>query len=233
MADGLPTIFVPGLLCSPRLYSEQLPALWRLGPVAVADPTRDDDMAGIARRILEGAPARFALVGLSMGGYVALEIMRQAPERVVRLALLDTSARNDRPEQTENRRAQIAMAKAGRFSEIPDILFPRLVHREHQTDDTLEGLIRLMAEEVGPEAFERQQTAIMHRIDSRPSLSAIRCPTLVAVGDGDELTPLELSQELASGIPGAKLVVIAGAGHCSTLEQPAAVNRALLELMAP
>ena len=106
---SLPIVLIPGLTCTARLYAEQIPALWPFGPVTVADHRRDDSMAAIARRILAAAPPRFALAGLSMGGYIAFEIMRQAPERVVKLALLDTGARGDTPEQTERR--QILMAK--------------------------------------------------------------------------------------------------------------------------
>src|ERR1700716_3779957 len=98
MTEPIPILLIPGLLCSPRLYADQVPQLWRLGPVTIADHTRDDSMSAIARRILAAAPPRFALVGHSMGGYIALEIMRQAPARVARLALLDTAAHADTPE---------------------------------------------------------------------------------------------------------------------------------------
>ena len=104
MAQAPPVVLVPGLLTSPRLFAEQLPALWRLGPVTIAGIASDDTMAAIAGRILAAAPGRFALVGLSMGGYIAFEVLRQAPERVDRLALLDTSARPDTPEQTRRHR---------------------------------------------------------------------------------------------------------------------------------
>jgi len=113
MPDPLPIVLIPGLTCSARLYADQIPALWRFGPVTVADHTRDDSMAAIARRILAAAPPRFALAGLSMGGYIAFEIMRQAPQRVVKLALLDTGARAETPEQTERRKVVIALAKNG------------------------------------------------------------------------------------------------------------------------
>jgi len=127
--DGLPVVLVPGLTCSARLYADQIPALWRFGPVMVADHRRDDSMAAIARRILANAPPRFALVGLSMGGYIAFEIMRQAPARVAKLALLDTGARPEAPEQTERRRTALALAKAGRYSEVLDLAYPVYVHR--------------------------------------------------------------------------------------------------------
>jgi pimeloyl-ACP methyl ester carboxylesterase len=228
-AGPLPIVLVPGLNCSARLYGEQIPALWRFGPVTVADHRRDDSMAAIARRILAAAPPRFALAGLSMGGYIALEIVHQAPERVARLALLDSSSRPETPEQTEKRAPLIALAKQGRFAEVPDIQFPVFVHRDRHGDEVLRRLVRAMAEETGPEAFVRQQQAIMSRKDARPGLGAISCPTMVIVGDGDELTPPALAQEIAAGIRGARLVTIADSGHLTTVERPEAVNQALLE----
>jgi pimeloyl-ACP methyl ester carboxylesterase len=228
MAGTVPILLVPGLLTSPRLFEQQLPALWRLGPVTIANQTRDDSMAGIAARILADAPPRFALAGLSMGGYIAFEILRQAPERVARLALLDTSARPDLPEQTRRRHTQMDLARRGQLTEVADQQFPIVVHRSRHGDPAARELVRRMADETGPEAFVRQQQAIIGRPDSRPGLAAIACPTLVLVGDGDELTPPHLSEEIAEGIPGARLVVVAGAGHLSPLDQPEQVTRALV-----
>jgi pimeloyl-ACP methyl ester carboxylesterase len=227
----LPIVLIPGLLSSPRLYAEQIPALWRRGPVTIADHTRDDSMRGIARRILASAPPRFALAGLSMGGYIAFEILRQAPERVVQLALLDTSARPDTPEQTAARRAQIVLAQEGRLREVVDAAFPRLVHPGHRADPRLRDLMARMAEDVGVEGFVHQQLANIGRADSRPGLGAIRCPTLVLVGDQDELTPPDRAAEIATAIPGARLVEIPGSGHSSPIEQPALVTQALLEFL--
>jgi pimeloyl-ACP methyl ester carboxylesterase len=223
------TVLVPGLLCSARLYTEQIPALWRFGPVTVADHTRDHRLDHIASRILASAPPRFALVGLSMGGYLAFEVLRQAPERVAALALLDTVAYPERPEQTERRQVQIELARQGRFAEVIDLQFPLLVHPARLQDEDLRGVVRLMAEEVGPEAFIRQQMAIMGRPDSRPDLPGIRCPTLVLVGDGDQLTPPDQAREMAAAIPGSRLVIVPGCGHLSTLERPQAVTEALVE----
>ena len=231
MSEPLPSVFVPGLLATPRLYAEQIAAVWPLGPVTIADHTRDDTIAAIARRILTSAPPRFALVGLSMGGYVSLEIVRQAPERVAKLALLDTSARPDAPEQGESRRALIALARSGRFGEIADRLFASLVAPHRQGDEGLRQSVRIMAQEVGSDAFQRQQNAIMSRPDARPNLAAIRCPTLVLVGDADAITPPDRASEIAAGIPGSRLVTVADCGHLSTLEQPDAVSRALTELL--
>ena len=232
MPQSLPLVLVPGLLCSARLYGAQIAALWPFGQVAVADHRRDADMTAIAERILAAAPPRFALAGLSMGGYIAFAMLRLAPERGAKLSLLDTSARPDGPEQTAARETQIGMAQSGRFAEIPDLSIPRFLHRSRQSDPHLTGIVRQMAAETGPEAFVRQLRAIMSRPDSRPRLSSISCPTLVLVGDGDEATPPELAKEIAGGIAGARLVVVPDCGHLSTLEQPEAVNVALSEWLA-
>jgi pimeloyl-ACP methyl ester carboxylesterase len=229
MAQILPLVLVPGLLCSARLYAPQIAALWPLGPVTVADHRRDADMAAIAARILAAAPPRFALAGLSMGGYIAFAMLRLAPERIARLALLDTSARPETPEQSAGREKFIAMAQAGKLADVVETLTPRFLHRNRHGDETLKRIVREMAADTGPEAFVRQQRAIMSRLDSRPLLATIRCPTLVLVGDGDELTPPELAKEIAGGITAARLVVVPDCGHLSTLEKPDAVNAALAE----
>ena len=232
MPEPLPTVLIPGLICTPRLYLEQVAPLWQFGPVTVADHTRDDSISAIARRVLAQAPPRFALAGLSMGGYVALEIVRQAPDRVAKLALLDTTARPDLPEQTEQRQKQIAMAQQGQFADITRLLFPRFVAVAHQGDRTLKRAVRTMAEETGAAAFVRQQTAIMRRVDSRPSLAAVACPTLVVVGEQDVLTPPDRAAEMAAAIPNARQVVVPDCGHLSTLEQPDAVTQALVEFLS-
>jgi pimeloyl-ACP methyl ester carboxylesterase len=231
MAEPLPVVLIPGLLCTPRLYAEQIPALWRCGPVTVADHTRDDSMGGIARRILSLAPPRFALIGLSMGGYIAFEILRQAGDRVAKLALLDTTARPDLPEQTEQRKRQIEMAQNGKFRGIAELLFPRFVAAARRGDRALQDTVRSMADDTGAEAFVRQQTAIMNRSDSRPGLAAIACPTLVLVGEQDVLTPPDRAAEMAAGIPRVTQIVVPDCGHLSTLEQPRAVTRALTDFL--
>jgi pimeloyl-ACP methyl ester carboxylesterase len=231
MSEPTAILLIPGLLGSPRLYAEQVPQLWRLGPVTIADHTRDDSMSAIAQRILVSAPPRFALIGISMGGYLSFEIMRQSPERVAKLALLDTSARPDTPEQSEARRAQIALARSGRLAEVLDAGFPHLLHPKHRGDERVRQLLIQMAADVGVDGFVRQQLANIGRADSRPGLSAIRCPTLVLVGDNDELTPPDRAAEIANGIAGARLVTIPESGHCSTVEQPQYVTRALVEFL--
>jgi pimeloyl-ACP methyl ester carboxylesterase len=223
-----PIVLIPGLLLTASFYVEQLPALWRFGPVTIADHTREDSMAAIAEQILATAPPRFALAGLSMGGYLAFEIMRREPERVTRLALLDTSARPDTPEQTQSRRALMELAGHGRLDEVADHLLPLFVHPDRLDDEPLCATVREMARATGPEAFIREEAAIIGRPDSRQDLAAIRCPTLVLVGDSDVLTPPDCAAEIAAGIDGARLVTVADCGHLSPLERPEPVTRALV-----
>lgn len=227
MSD-VPVVLVPGLLCSPRLYAEQLPALWQFGPVIVASHHHDDSLAAITRRFLAAAPPQFALAGLSMGGYLAFEIMRQAGHRVTRLALLNTSARPDTAEQAQRRRDQIAMTQDGRFAEVVDALYRRWVRAARRSDLDLQRVIGQMADETGLEAFIRQQTAIMNRADSRPCLAAIDCAALVVAGADDEVTIPGYAAEIAGHIPQARLIVIPDCGHLSALEQPTAVTQALV-----
>lgn len=231
MSTALPILCVPGLGCSPRLYAEQIPHLWTVGPVMIGQHSHHESMAEIARSILASAPERFALIGLSMGGYVSFEILRQAPERVAKLALLDTSARPDTLEQTANRRALISQLGNVPMASLVDALYPRLVHASRHGDAELRGVFHLMAVETGVAGFIRQQTAILGRPDSRPGLSAIRCPTLVLVGEDDELTPPRVAEEMAAGMADATLVKVPECGHLSTLERPDQVTRALMDLL--
>lgn len=230
--ESLPAVLIPGLLASARLYASQLPVLWPYGPVTIATHTRDDSMAGIARRILADAPPRFALVGLSMGGYIAFEILRQAGARVVKLALLDTQARADTEEVRAARRAQMDVARAVGLTPVVDALIPRFVHPARVQEAPLRALLHEMAAEVGRDGFLNQQNANMGRPDSRGALAHIRCPTLVLVGDADALTPPELAREMADAIPGARLTVIPECGHLSPIERPLAVNEALRSWLA-
>ena len=229
MDDTMPILLVPGLASSPRIFQPVLPALWRLGPVTVANHIRDDNMGALARRILAEAPPRFALAGHSMGGYIAFEIMRQAGERVAKLALINTQARPDTAEATARRQGMIARAAKGEYRAALDELFPGFVHPSRQGDAALRQLVYQMGDDIGPEAFIRQQMAMIGRPDSRPTLAWIRCPTLVLTGDQDNTIPNSLSMEMASGIPGAKLVVLPNCGHLPQVEQTQATTDALTE----
>ncbi|MGD1065597.1 MAG: alpha/beta fold hydrolase [Vulcanimicrobiaceae bacterium] len=232
-AGTLPLVLVPGLLCTERLFAAQRAALAADGvPVHVADTLHDDSLDGFAQRLLAHAPAHFALAGLSMGGYIAFEVMRTAPERVAKLALLDTSARPDVPEQTARRHALIALAQGGAFAEVVAQHYPLFVATARANDPTLRALVETMAQTVGAAAYVRQQRAIMARPDARPRLAEIACPTLVVVGEDDRLTPPELAAELATAIPGAVCRVVAGSGHLAPAEAPEEVTAALRAWLA-
>lgn len=222
-----PLLLIPGLNCTAALYAAQVATLGARRAVMVVDHTSADSLAAIADRVLADAPPRFAVAGLSMGGYVAMELLRRAPERVDRLALIDTQARADTAESAEARRQQIAIAEKGGFPRIVELQIPRFLTPAHADDPALAGLVRAMAEATGPDAFVRQQKAILGRIDSRPSLARVACPTVVIVGAEDVVTPLELAREMSDAVPGARLEVIAGAGHLSPIEAPEAVSAVL------
>ena len=227
MAAANYLVLVPGLLCTKALWAPQMAALGDVANMTVADHTRDDSMEAIARSILADAPAQFALAGLSMGGYIACEIVRQAPQRVTMLALLDTGARADAPERREQRLSLIALAEREGTMKVQEALLPVLIHKARLTDKALVDTVLQMGVDTGTAAFKRQQTALMQRSDNRPLLPSIKCPTLVIVGREDALTPPALAEEIAAGIPGARLEMIPDCGHLSTLERPDAVNRVL------
>ena len=227
MTDNPPLLFLPGLLCDRALWENQTRHLADIAESRVMDLTRADSVEALAAGVLDQAPPRFALAGLSMGGYVAMEIMRRAPERVLRLALVDTTARPDSDDQRSRRRGLIVLARSGKFRGVTPRLLPLLIHPDRQADQELTTTVMAMAERVGQEAFIRQQTAIMARPDSRPGLAAVSCPTLVVGGREDALTPPALVGEIADHIPGARLVLIEECGHLPPLERPHALSALL------
>ena len=230
----IPLVLLPGLLCDAALWEPQLSDLADIADFFVADLTDHETLADMAASVLRDAPWKeFALAGLSMGGYVAQEIVRQAPQRVKKLALLDTRSRSELPEETERRRALMKLAKSGRnFTPVTNRMLPLLVHPSRVKDAPLVKVIREMAERTGIEAYIRQQNAIIARPDYRPMLPSITCPTLLLCGRQDRLTPLDNSEQMAAAIPGAKLVVIEECGHMSTLERPEEVNRTMRKWLA-
>jgi pimeloyl-ACP methyl ester carboxylesterase len=228
----IPILLVPGLNCTAEIFRGQLPTLWQHGPVTIANTLVGATMAELAGAILADAPPRFALAGFSMGGYIAFEILRQSPDRVLKLALLDTSARPDSPEATQKRRDAIALTGQGKFGQVVAAAFPNAVHPDHQSDVELRALHTRMSLAVGPETYVRQQNAIITRPDSRPDLAGITVPTLVVVGDKDALTVPEAAREMATAIPGAHYVEVPTAGHMALAEQPDIVTTAMAEWLA-
>jgi pimeloyl-ACP methyl ester carboxylesterase len=195
--------------------------------MTIADLTLDDSVGAMAHRVLQAAPPHFALCGLSLGGYVAFEIMRRAPERVMHLALMNTSARADEAAQADRRGRNIQATEVGVFKGVTHRLLPAILHPDHVADAAMAAKVMDMTERVGRVAFVQQQTAIMARPDSRPGLSAIVCPTLVIGGKADRVTPFALQEEIAAGIKGAKLELLEICGHLAPIEQPETVNRLL------
>ena len=221
-------ILIPGLLCDGALWAHQVVALSDIADVQVADIADEISMEDLARSVLAHAPDSFALAGLSMGGYVAQEIMRQDPNRVTRLGLLDTNARADLPEQSTMRKALMAEAEAGHFDDIAPKLLPKLVNAEHAQNPAIAKVVLQMAERIGVDGFYNQQTAILNRIDGRADLAKIDCPTLVLCGADDIMTPPAVHREMVDGIgSNATLVVVPNSGHLSPLEQPDAVTAAM------
>ena len=227
-----PLLLLPGLASDAELFGPQLEDLAVVADVRVADLSRHDTMAALAADALAQAPwPRFALGGISMGGYVAYEILRQAPQRVSALALIDTSARPDTPESTENRRRLMALAERD-YPAVVDALLPKLMTPGHAADPRLAKVVRDMAQRIGPEGFVRQEHAIIGRADSRPDLARIACPTIVIAGADDQLMPREIHAEQVAGIRGAELCIVDDCGHLSTIEEPAKVNAALRRWLA-
>jgi pimeloyl-ACP methyl ester carboxylesterase len=224
-----PILMIPGLNATPRVFQPHLDLLWQYGPVTIAAQRQGNTMTAIAERVLADAPPRFALGGFSMGGYIAFEILRLAPERVLKLALISTSARPDTAEATENRRRGIELARAGKLAQAAANSFPNAVHPSNLDNAQIKALHLEMALTNGAEAYISQQEAIISRPDSRSLFGAIKAPTAVIVGDGDKITPPEVAREMADGIAGAALSVIPNAGHLALVEQPEQVRGALRE----
>ena len=214
-----PLVLLPGLLCDATLWRAEIEGLADIAAAFVPDLTLDSNVAAMAARVLAVAPERFALGSLSMGGYVAFEIMRQAPARVERLALFSASASPDTPAHAAERRRGMASLKLGRFVGVGQHLLPQLIHPSRLADPVAET-VRDMAERVGGTAFLKQQEAILSRPDSRPVLAEIGVPTLVAVGDSDVLTPPAEARIIHEGIRGSTLHVLETCGHLPALERP-------------
>lgn len=221
-----PLLFLPGLLCDEHLWHHQLRYFGSRYACQVASLTQDDNVAAMARRALQSAPERFALIALSMGGYVAFEMLRQAPERISHLVLLSTSAGSDSPRRRQDRLAGISMLQQGRFAGVTSRLLPQLVHPSRVAESVATD-VQLMAQRVGGEAYLRQQQAILDRPDSMQTLASIQVPTLIAVGDHDVLTPPAESHAMQRAIPQAALHIFERCGHLPPLEMPDQVNQLL------
>ncbi|WP_208995260.1 alpha/beta fold hydrolase [Pseudovibrio sp. Alg231-02] len=212
-------VFIPGLTSTGTLFGPQINSL-KERPIIIAETCDMDSIEAMAKRLLDHAPERFALLGMSMGGYVALEVIRLAPERISRLALINTNARDDTAAQTQLRHTQMEIARKGGFHKIASMQYPQLVHPARHDDTALRQVVFDMAADIGADSFLKQQNAIINRRDQRPDLPAIQCPTMIVAGEEDSLLPLDRCREMHDAIPNNKLHIIPDCGHLSTLEHP-------------
>jgi len=214
---SLPIVLITGQLLTDAVWQPLLDA-WPDRDIIVADNQSDDTIEGFAQRLLDNAPPKFALIAHAMGGFIAFEVMRRAPERVAKLALIATLASADGPAQTARRQGYIDLVESGQFEQVVEERIPILFPEDKRNDARLLGIARQMASDTGGATFLAQQRAIMARIDSRPRLGEIAVPTLLIWGEKDGITSRAHHDEILDAIPGAKLKVIAGAGHLPTVE---------------
>lgn len=233
-----PLLLVPGLLCSPRLFAPQVAALsdaaeivvpdWRQAPLSIFDSWEKT-----ARWVIDQMPSeKFALAGLSLGGMIAVEIMQIAAERVTKLALLDTGMRAQNPTEQAIRRARIRLASEGRFELVLGLQLSRFIPAYRLADKALVDEVMAMCTETGVDIYKRQEELAARRVDRRPDLPRIACPTIVVCGRDDSATPLFLSEEIAAAIKASELIVIEQCGHLITMEKPEETNAILRKWLA-
>jgi pimeloyl-ACP methyl ester carboxylesterase len=223
-----PIVFLPGLLCDASVFAHQVAALRPHADVAVADVAPHDSLVAMARAALALRDGPIVVVGHSMGARAALEMVRLAPERVVRLALLDTGVHPRREGEEANRQALVDLADREGMAALAERWLPPMVHEGRTADPALMEPLKAMVTRASPDQHRRQIRALLDRPDTRPLLPTIACPTLVMVGRQDRWSPLGQHEEIAALIPDATLVVIEDSGHMAPVEQPEAVTRALL-----
>ena len=214
-------VFAPGLLCDEALFAAQIQALQPKTRILVADFRQgQDSIDAMAQTVLELCKGAFSLVGLSMGGYVAMRCLALAPQRIERLVLMDTTHKPDSPERKKRRKALIELSQRGRFKGVSEQLLPQLIASEHSKNPQITQTIFDMAQRTGRESFQNQQNAILNREDASAWLSRYQAPSLVICGEADQLTPPDQASALAALLPHSRLELIANSGHLPPLEQP-------------
>lgn len=225
-------VFLPGHMCDERLFGEQILALSEIGvSSSVAPLSSGDSVKALASAVLETAPPRFALVGLSLGGIVAFEIMRQQAERVTHLALLDTNARPESEERQKARERDMEAVREGRLAEVTRAAKSAYLGPEQPESEGLRSLLARMSHDLGEEVYAAQAQALLDRPDSRPTLPGIRCPTLILGGRDDRLCPPAIQMEMGELVPHADVVLLGRCGHLSPLERPDAVSGEIVRLL--
>jgi pimeloyl-ACP methyl ester carboxylesterase len=216
-------------LTDERLYAAQVAALEADYECSVFAFRDHDSLGGMAEELLSKTPARFTLIGLSLGGYVAFEIIRRQLQRLERLVLMDTRAIADDPPRRAGRHADIAKVREGGIEALIPELPARWLHPSHAQRAEVTNLMSEMARSIGARGLFNQQAAMLVRPDSRDDLARVSVPTLVMCGRNDPVTPVPDHEVIAAKIPGARLEIIEDCGHLSTMEQPEAVNRVLID----
>ncbi len=228
-----PLVLLPGMMCDARVFAPQIAGLSSGRTVIVAAISEADNIQMLAAQVLADAPRRFALAGLSMGGIVAMEILRQAPDRVARTALMDTNHRSETPDRQALRGPQVERVFRGELRRILiDEMKPLYLAPENRDNESILGCALDMAVDLGPAVFARQSEALRTRPDQSETLRATSAPALVLCGAHDTLCPVERHREMAALLPDARLEIVAGAGHLSTLERPAETTEALRSWLA-
>ncbi len=233
-----PLLLVPGVLCSPRLYAAQLAALKDVADIVVPDWRKApmsmwDSWDATARWVLGQAPAeKFALAGLSLGGMISVEIMQIAPERVTKLALLDTGMRSQNEAERAVRYGRIRLANEGHFELVLGLQLSRFIPAYRLPDKALCDEVLTMCTEIGEAIYKKQEALAAIRADRRPDLPKIKCPTVIVCGRDDAATPLFMSEEMHAAIKGSELVVVEKCGHLVTMEKPDETNAILRKWLA-
>ena len=226
-------VLVPGLLCDGVVWEHQIKALSPRHRIIVPDLTRFDRLEAMAAHILETAPERFAIAGHSMGARAALEVWRQAPDRVMRLALLDTGVHPAAPDEPAKRQAMLDISAHQGMTALADAWLPPMVEQGRmKRDPALRAELYAMVERMSPAIHRAQIAALLSRPDAAPLLPQIACPVLVGVGENDLWSPPDQHRAIAAAIPGARLTIFGRSGHMAPMEAPAAVTAALEDLLA-
>lgn len=226
MTDRPPLLLLPGLLNDAELWRAQITDLSDIADCTVGDQTRGDSLQAVVDDVLAQAPERFALAGFSLGGFVAQQILRTAPARVSRLALIDTSIHADSPERAAQRRSQRASVRLpGTFHGFGDKLMRSYIDASRLDDYVLVQRVRDMTARLGADVFLRQSA--LERADGHDVLAGYRDPLLIVCGANDRITPLPISEEMHALVPGSTLVVLPDCGHLAPMEKPDAVSAAM------
>lgn len=225
-------ILVPGLLCDSLVWKHQLTAFASTHELVVPELSDFTSLTAMANAVLAAAPASFALAGHSLGGRIALEVVRQGAARVTHLALMDTGVGPPSPSERQSRMELVVLGETRGLAAVAERWLPPMLHPARRQDAAFLAPLEAMVSGRSATSFRRQQEALLARPDARPVLAQVHCPTLVLTGREDEWSPPEQHEAIAAAIPGSRLVIVPEAGHFAPLEQPAAVTQALRELLA-